>query len=169
MIDPRRRSFLRGAISALRDPLVAAPRPPWALAEAEFLLACTRCGECTAACPRKLISPGDGGYPVVSFAKDGCNLCGDCERACKPHALERREGRPAWAWKAVVDGRCIAAQHVECRVCAEACDARAIRMVPQQGSVAQPVVEAGACTGCGECVAPCPTGAIRMIDPAERV
>ncbi len=166
MIDPRRRSFLRGAFSTLRDPIVAPARPPWALAEHEFLATCTRCGECTTACPRKLISPGDGGYPVVSFARDGCTLCGDCERACRPRALVRGEGRPAWTWKAVIDGRCLSVRHVECRACADACTAAAISMHPVEGAVPEPKVSAATCTGCGECEARCPALAIRMISPA---
>lgn len=166
MIDPRRRRFLRGAFGAVREPVVAPPRPPWALAEPGFLQACTRCGDCVTACPRGLLAKGDGGYPVVSFAQRGCDFCGACERACAPKALARREGHAAWSWKAVVDGRCLAARRVECRICAEACDARAIRMVPEVGSVAQPRVDAAACTGCGECRPACPAGAIHMIEPA---
>ena len=169
MIDPRRRRFLRGAFSAVREPVVAPPRPPWAPDEAAFLERCTRCGDCTKACPRMLIAPGEGGYPEVSFAKQGCTECGECEAACKPKALDRGDARPAWRWKAVIDGRCLAVRRVECRVCAEICDVRAIRMVPEPGGVALAEVSPHQCTGCGECVSPCPTGAIRMVDPADRV
>jgi ferredoxin-type protein NapF len=161
-MDPRRRRFLRGAISELGKPVEPPPRPPWALAEAAFLERCTRCGECTRACPRELIAAGDGGYPVVSFAKQGCTLCGDCERACAPRALERGRGA-AWEWKAVVDGRCVVVQRIECRICADACEAGAISMAPGSGGIDEPTVSREACTGCGACVAPCPTTAIRLI------
>ena len=30
-------------------------RPPYAISEVEFLLACTRCDDCVAACPHKVI------------------------------------------------------------------------------------------------------------------
>ena len=132
---------------------------------------CEMCEDipCVKACPRMLIAPGEGGYPEVSFAKQGCNECGECEAACKPKALDRGDARPAWRWKAVIDGRCLAVRRVECRVCAEICDVRAIRMVPEPGGVALAEVSPHQCTGCGECVAPCPTGAIRMVDPADRV
>lgn len=163
MIDPQRRRFLRGAISELRKPVEAAPRPPWALAEADFLKNCTRCGECSKACPHLLISPGEGGYPVVSFAKDGCTLCGDCARACAPRALDRGEGRPAWSWKAVVDGRCLVVRQVACRVCVDACEAGAISLSPVPGGPDEPKVSVEDCTGCGACIAPCPAAAIRMI------
>ena len=42
-----RRNLLRGAASRGAVPL----RPPGALGEADFLAACTRCGQCVAACP----------------------------------------------------------------------------------------------------------------------
>ena len=166
MIDPRRRRFLRGRFGAVREPVVAPPRPPWALPEADFLKTCTRCGDCLPACPRGLLSKGEGGYPMVSFASKGCDFCGACDKACAPRAIDRSRAAAAWNWKAVVDGRCLAEQRVECRVCADTCDARAIRMVPEIGGVAKPQVDVAACTGCGECKAPCPTGAIHMIDPA---
>ena len=164
MIDPRRRGFLRGRFGGLREPVVAPPRPPWALAEPDFIDACTRCGECIVACPRGILEKGDGGYPVVSFARQGCDFCGACDRACAPRVIDRVARPRAWSWKAVPDGRCLAERRVECRICAEACDARAIRMVPRIGSVAQPKVDGAACTGCGQCVAPCPANAVRLAE-----
>lgn len=163
-MDPRRRRFLRGDLGGVRAPVVAPARPPWALAEREFLAACTRCGDCVRACPRSLLAKGEGGYPVVAFERQGCDFCGACDTACAPRALDRAS-RIAWPWKAVVDGRCLAARRIECRVCADACDARAIRMQPQVGSVAQPIVDAAACTGCGECKPRCPASAIHLITP----
>ncbi len=55
---------------------------------------------------------------------------------------------------------CLAARRVECRVCGEACEASAIRFAPRAGGVALPIVDTGRCTGCGDCVARCPTQAI---------
>ena len=103
---------------------------------------------------------------MVSFAKQGCDFCGACDLACAPRAIDRAASARAWAWKAVVDGRCLAVQRVECRICAEACGAGAIHMRPEAGGVAHPQVDTARCTGCGECRAPCPAGAIHLIDPA---
>ena len=58
---------------------------------------------------------------------------------------------------------CLARRKVECRVCGEACDAGAIRFRPALGGVSQPELRPDACTGCGDCVAPCPVAAITML------
>jgi ferredoxin len=49
-MDPGRRFFLRGGVKPPPTP-VSVPRPPWALPEAAFVQACTRCDACVAACP----------------------------------------------------------------------------------------------------------------------
>jgi len=61
---------------------------------------------------------------------------------------------------------CLAQRQVECRTCAEACDTRALRFVPALGGIAQLHIDTGLCTGCGDCLAPCPVGAIEMKIPA---
>ena len=53
-----RRNFLRGRFAKPR----VAFRPPWAAAEAAFVTACTRCGDCRRACPKRIIGQGDGGF-----------------------------------------------------------------------------------------------------------
>ncbi len=162
-MDPRRRSFLRGQVGAANGAAMRAPpRPPWAIAEAAFAQACTRCGDCVKACPQQVLVVGDGGYPQISFEKRGCTFCGDCVRACATPALSRTMTETPWSLKATIGTACLAAQRVECRVCGERCEAQAIRFRPRLGGVAQPVLDANACTGCGDCVAPCPVGAITV-------
>lgn len=60
------------------------------------------------------------------------------------------------------DAHCLAAQRIECRLCGDGCDAGAIRFPPRLGGVAVPVIDAGRCTGCGDCLPLCPTGALRL-------
>ena len=169
MIDPRRRLLLRGRVAQAADAEVAAPpRPPWSLQpDSAFSERCTRCGDCVRACRRGLLATGDGGFPVLSFAQQGCNACGDCSRACPTGAIGTVTSGPPFAWRVAVAAHCLAQQRIECRLCADACDARALRFMPAPGGIAQLRIDAERCTGCGECVAPCPVGAISLRLPAE--
>lgn len=161
MIDPRRRRLLRGAL-APADGVRPPPRPPWALQpDARFTDACTRCGDCLRACPRGVLSAGDGGFPEIAFTRVGCSLCGDCARACSTGAIGAPDGT-AFAWRVRIAPSCLLQHGVECRLCGDACDTRALRFVPARGGIAQLQVDAAACTGCGDCVAPCPVGAIDL-------
>lgn len=56
---------------------------------------------------------------------------------------------------------CLARQRIECRVCGERCDEGAIRLRPTLGGVALPELLAERCTGCGDCLQACPTGALQ--------
>jgi ferredoxin-type protein NapF len=62
-----------------------------------------------------------------------------------------------------VSAACLTRHGVECRICGDACDTRALRFVPARGSVTQLLVDPAACTGCGDCVAPCPVAAITLV------
>ena len=178
MIDPRRRSFLRGRIAesvAPQAPVVQ--RPPWALPQESFVDHCDRCRACVQACPLEVLKLGDGGFPEVVFSNRGCDFCGACERACKPRALDRAAAeargaqaglRAAWpGWQARIAPQCLALQKVECRICAEVCDARAIRPQPAPGGVSQMRLDPAACTACGECVGVCPIGAVAVMRSAD--
>jgi len=152
-----RRQFLRGRSSARHVPL----RPPWALPEEAFLAACTRCGDCLRAGPQGIIVE-EGGYPRVEFGKGECTFCGDCVAACRPGALRRSGDQAPWRLLPVIGTNCVARQGVVCRSCGDVCATAAIRFRPQLGGSALPEVEPARCTGCGGCVAPCPTRAIAM-------
>lgn len=162
MSENKRRDFLRGRFSD-RD---GALRPPWSLAESDFLDACTRGGDCVRACPTHILVAGDGGYPIVDFTRGECTFCGDCATRCASGALRRAEGKAPWSARAVIGERCLARQKIECRVCGEQCAAGAIRFPPLIGGMAQPVLDQERCTGCGACLAPCPTQAIAIALPA---
>lgn len=167
MVDPARRLLLRGRLAAARSAPTPAPRPPWVVGdESRFTTSCTRCDACIAACPEHILQRGDGGYPEVGFKLRGCTECGACARACGPNALVRHEGQAPWAWRIAISDACLARQRVECRVCGEICPHGAIRFRPELGGIAQPRPALETCTGCGACVAPCPTQAIQMQPPA---
>lgn len=163
MVDHSRRAFFRG-----RPRPRVEKRPPWALPENDFIERCTRCDACLAACPTHILIAGDGGYPTVDFAAGECTFCGDCVAACQPKALHRAEEQPAWSYKAIIGEGCLPHQGVECRVCGDFCDTRAIRFLPRLGGSPLPEIDPEKCTGCGACVAPCPTAAITITPPAQR-
>ena len=141
-------------------------RPPWALPELEFQNACTRCDACVAACPTGLLVKGAGGYPEADFtpgrAPAGCTFCGGCLAVCKEQALRQQDEQAPWALRVVFEAGCLAAQNVVCRTCGESCDEGAIRFPPILGGVARPLLDESRCTGCGVCLADCPTLAIRI-------
>ena len=160
MVDLSRRAFFRG-----RPRPRVEKRPPWALAEGAFIDHCTRCNDCIKACPTRILVVGDGGYPTVDFREGECTFCGDCVTACQPKALLRTEDQQAWPYTASIGEDCLPRQGVECRVCGDFCDARAIRFPPRLGGSPLPEVDTEKCTGCGACFAPCPTVAVTISLP----
>lgn len=159
MTNISRRQFLRGDFSAKKTAI----RPPWALAETDFLAACTRCRDCVNVCPEHILVFDKGAYPTVDFARGECTFCGKCAEACLPRALQKREGETPWPLKAHIGNSCVARNNVVCRACGDACAVQAIRFRPAVMAAAQPEVDAKKCTGCGACFAPCPANAIRIV------
>ena len=66
-----RRNFLRGNFSNQ----VRHIRPPWALGDRRFAEQCTRCNDCIDACPERMLSHAEDGYPYASFIQSGCTFC----------------------------------------------------------------------------------------------
>jgi ferredoxin-type protein NapF len=162
-VDSSRRNFLRARVK----PATAPFRPPWAGSEAEFIEQCNRCGECILACARSgngLLQFGDGSYPVAVFNPASCSLCGDCLSACtRSGSIALSAERPRWQLTIAINDSCLTRQQVVCRTCGEHCDAGALRFTPQLGSVAVPQLDTDRCSGCGDCLANCPTQAIAMV------
>ncbi|HET7775767.1 MAG TPA: ferredoxin-type protein NapF [Azospira sp.] len=157
-----RRNFFRVRSGSAPAPL----RPPWALAEAEFLAACTGCGDCETVCPTGILTvAGPKLPPTVDFRQGECTFCGQCASACRPRALMREDDREPWPYKAQAGMECLAQRQVECRSCGDFCPEGALRFPPRAGGPALPVLLLERCTGCGACLAPCPSGAIHILAP----
>lgn len=157
---------LPGASSRSRRALLAGRsqpepcRPPWVPAGA-LAAACTGCGACIASCPERILLLDPQGRPKVDFALGACTFCGACAAACPEPVFDRRSD-PPWSLIAGVGAGCLAAAGIVCEVCRDNCPSAAIRFRPTLGRVATPLIERDACTGCGACVAPCPTTAITI-------
>ena len=174
-MDINRRQFFRRAFAKTGETIVkqlderigkkAANyiRPPYAIAEMEFLLACTRCHACIEACPHHVIFPLSSklgtevlGTPALSLANKACMLCEDypCLTACEPQALKKskqEDALPKLAKVRIDPQTCLPFQGPECGVCVGVC--------PVPGAIKleleKPVIESAVCVGCGQCRQAC--------------
>ncbi len=140
---------------------------PFALDELEFLLACTRCGECEEACPHGVIftlSPRLGAQvaatPALDLLHKGCHLCEDwpCISACEPQALKRAEpdddsppSMPMLAMAEIDTRTCLPFTGPECGACRGSCP------VPgaMEWDMDKPHIVGDRCIGCALCWQAC--------------
>jgi len=150
-------------------------RPPGALAEADFLAACVRCGLCVRDCPYdtlKLAELGDSvatGTPYFEARKIPCEMCEDipCVAACPTGALDRglsEIGEARMGLAVLIDQEnCLNFLGLRCDVCYRVCPvidkAITLELVHNPRSdrhaMLLPTVHSDACTGCGKCERSC--------------
>jgi ferredoxin-type protein NapF len=153
------------------------------LSEDKLFSDCTRCGECLTACPEKVLTSGDGGFPELhfnshsdAFLGNECTFCEACAEAC-PELLfipaDQRKEREPWNYRAVISkdlssqNHCMTAEGIVCQSCKEVCDAAAIKMHFNDYRVAEPSVDVDACTGCGACISVCPSSSIQVVSSEQ--
>ncbi len=159
-------------------------RPPFAVAERDFLLDCTRCDACMEACPHDVLfklppshGPEAAGTPAMDLLVRGCHLCEDwpCVKACEPGVLKLPEpdedsapALPNLARVSIDPEVCLPYLGPECGACRDSC--------PVPGALlwegTKPVIDADACTGCALCREACivEPNAVRIAAPnPERV
>lgn len=153
----------------------SALRPPGALAEAEFLAACLRCGLCVRACPYdtlKLAALGEPavvGTPYFTARQVPCEMCDDipCLAACPSGALDAGltdiDAARMGLATLVDQETCLNYLGLRCDVCYRVCPlidqaiSLELRHNARTGkhSLFIPVVHSDACTGCGKCEQAC--------------
>jgi len=143
-------------------------RPPYAIDELEFLLACSRCGDCSEACPHGLVFPLSVrvgttvvGTPALDLLNRGCQLCDGwpCVAACdkgalllpEPEVKEEPPPLPTLAQATINKESCLPYSGPECGACEGSCPVPGALTWEQQ----RPVINAARCVGCGCCREAC--------------
>lgn len=149
-----RRAFLTGQLPSVGTDVL----PPGATRQS--ITHCSGCGVCAEACPSRIIVMRSQ-RPVVEFSRGECSFCGRCAKGC-PETVFPPEPAVSFSHYAVIENSCLALNYVDCQACRDACPAGAIRFKPRRGGPFVPSLTAEACTGCGACVAVCPTVSITV-------
>ncbi|WP_182866875.1 4Fe-4S dicluster domain-containing protein [Stieleria mannarensis] len=143
-------------------------RPPGAVEESQFLAGCTRCRDCSDACPHDAIVQAPerlgqvAGTPTIDADTNACLMCDGlpCITACKPgvlnHSLPKTIGTAT-----ITEHLCLAHHSTTCTVCSERCPTQGVIEVTD----GKPTINEDQCTGCGVCryVCPAPENAILLM------
>ncbi len=148
-------------------------RPPYALAELEFLLSCTRCNACIEACSYRLLFPLPtrlgarvAATPAMDLVNKGCHLCAEwpCVNACEAGALVIPETAgdgetaplPVLARASIDTQACFPYSGPECGACESSCPVPGALLWDRQ----RPRIDQEKCVGCGLCREAC------IVDPS---
>jgi ferredoxin-type protein NapF len=162
-----RREFFRSFVKPLSRTKEESPllvRPPYGENESAFQNKCPGCESkaCVASCDEKIIVIAEDGTPTLTFEKNGCTFCEDCAAACPEGVLSLAHTHNAEQLNAVFRislDACVAHHGVICNACKEPCIDDAILF----NGLFNPIIDDNRCTGCGFCMARCPTQAISYL------
>lgn len=146
-------------------------RPPFALEEIDFLLACTRCDDCVSACPHDVIFklPSRLGIqvaetPALDLLLHACQLCEDwpCVAACESGALKLPDKvdddsqlLPRLAIATIDVDQCLPYKGPECGACQGICPVPGAML----WDMTKPHIDEQVCIGCALCLEVC------IVDP----
>lgn len=143
-------------------------RPPGGQDEARFIGACVHCERCRSACPQGCL--GTAGFesgvfnartPILDFKRGFCDFCGVCVEVCPTQALVAFDATNERLGCAVLERELC----VKCGKCRDCCPYGALTW--DEGSNL-PVVDTGACNGCGICEHLCPSSSYGTAGNAHR-
>jgi len=152
----------RGGIFGVLSPFfkeerTAVIRPPYVVSDATF----NECKTCTAlcmnVCEEKIIRMDSQGIPFLDFSVNGCSDCKKCLEACTPNVLNDPQ-RFIQSKAHISTMSCMSHHDTICFSCKEPCLEDAIVFE----GMFRPIIMPNKCTGCGYCVAVCPSAAIAM-------
>ncbi|MBW7858685.1 MAG: 4Fe-4S binding protein [Leptonema sp. (in: Bacteria)] len=149
------------------------PRPPGSVRDLDrFKQLCTDCGDCIIGCPYGAIIRVPTEYgPVMDPNLSACMLCEDypCIQSCDEQALLPlpNDVLPKFGQAVLEPQICLNINNSKtkssetCSLCVDECPVEdAIELL--SGATPIPFITADHCTGCGICVAVCPTGALHV-------
>jgi len=159
-----RRGFFRSLATPLAGEKVAPSfplRPPYGKSESAFQSECPQCESkaCVASCDEQIIIMANDGTPTLDFGRNGCTFCEACAEVCPEGVLSVAHTHNSEQLNAVFRislEACVAHHGVICYACKEPCIDDAILF----NGMFNPVIDDERCTGCGFCMARCPTQAI---------
>ena len=146
-----------GALSQLFKEENAVIRPPYAVVDTTFGECKTCAAPCVGECEEKIIKRDALGIPFLDFSVNGCSDCQKCLEACTPNVLNNPQ-RFIEAKARISTMSCMSHHETICFSCKEPCLDNAIVFE----GMFRPIIIPDKCTGCGYCIAVCPSAAITM-------
>ena len=132
-------------------------RPPYTVVDTTFEECKTCAALCVNVCEEKIIRTDSHGVPFLDFSANGCSDCQKCLEACTPNVLNDPQ-RFIEAKARISTMSCMSHHDTICFSCKEPCMENAIVFE----GMFRPIIIPDKCTGCGYCIAVCPSAAIAM-------
>jgi len=101
--------------------------------------------------------------PVMNYHKSFCTYnCTVCTEICPTYALhpllpEAKKLTQLGKANFIKDNCIVKTEKTACGACSESCPTKAVYMIPYEGNLVIPEVNADICIGCGHCEFACPT------------